>query len=83
MSSSVRADVVVWVWAYPATGIVNNHKTTSRIEHHAAVQSVNLGFDNCFDPFLTDRSDEGPVIALILVGILDRELADRVVKGSA
>ena len=34
------------------------------------------------DPFLSNRLDERTVIALILVGILDRELSDRVVKNS-
>ena len=41
---------------------------------------MDLGFNNRLDPFFSDRLDERRVIALILVGILNRELANRVIK---
>jgi hypothetical protein len=53
-----------------------------RSEHDAARLIADLGFNDRLDPFLSDRLDERPVIALVLVGILDRELANRVIKGS-
>jgi len=41
------------------------------------VRTVDLGFNERFDPSLSDRLDKRPVIALILVGILDRDRPDR------
>jgi len=42
-----------------------------------------LGFNNYLDAVLPNRFDEGTVVALILVGILNRELAYRVIKKAA
>ena len=42
-----------------------------------------LGFDCRFDPSLSDRFHECPMIALGLVGVLHRKLANRVMKGLA
>jgi len=55
---------------------------SSRIEHNVAHLIADLGFNDRLDPFLSDRLDERPVIALVLIGIIDRELADRVIKHS-
>jgi hypothetical protein len=53
------------------------HNANSRIEHDAAPRIANLGLNNRLDPFFRDRFDEHPLIALILVRILDRKLANR------
>ncbi len=40
-------------------------------------------FDDCLQPAFPDRPDEGAVVTLVLVAVLDTEFADRIVERGA
>ncbi len=57
--------------------------TNWSVWRHRDTDAATLGFDGRLDASRPDRLDEGPVVALGLIGVLDGKLAYRIVEGFA